>query len=66
MLRRVDAGSDAASSAWPAGDIDRSGAAGDAARADAGAGRRLVDHYGAVLAEVILDAREFPIDRLAE
>ena len=65
-LRRVDAGSDAASFAWLAGDLDRSGAAGDAARADAGAGRRLVDHYGAMLAEVILDAREFPIDRLAE
>ncbi len=64
MLRRVDAGSDAASFAWLAGDLDRSGAAGDATRADAG--RRLVDHYGAVLAEVILDAREFPIDRLAK
>ena len=65
-LRRVDAGSDAASFAWLAGDLDRSGAAGDAARADAAAGRRLVDHYGAALAEVILDAREFPIDRLAD
>ena len=57
----MEAESDAASFAWLAGDLDRSGAAGDAA-----AGRRLVDHYGAALAEVILDARKFPMDRLAE
>jgi hypothetical protein len=28
-------------------------------------GERLVEHYGRVLAEVILDALEFPLDRLA-
>lgn len=64
-LRRVDAGSDAAAFAWLAGDLDPSGAAGDAALADADAGARLVAWYGAALAEVIRDARRFPLDRLA-
>lgn len=64
-LRRVDAGGDAAAFAWLAGDLDPSGAAGDATRADAGAGARLVAWYGAALAEIIRDARRFPLDRLA-
>lgn len=64
-LRRVDAGSGAAAFAWLAGDLDPSGAAGDAALADAGAGARLVAWYGAALAEIVRDARRFPLDRLA-
>lgn len=54
----------AASFAWLAGDLDRSGAVGDAALGTADVGRRLVDYYGATLAAVIRDARAFPIDRL--
>ena len=49
---------------WLAGDLNRSGSVGDARRANARLGERLVSHYGAVLAEVIRDARAFPLDRL--
>jgi hypothetical protein len=38
---------------------------GDAGRADAALGARLVEHYGVALADVIADARAFPLDRLA-
>lgn len=55
----------AASFAWLAGDLNPSGAVGDARAADAALGARLVTHYGRVLAEVIADARAFPLDRLA-
>jgi creatinine amidohydrolase len=55
----------AASFAWLAGDLNPSGAVGNARAADAALGARLVAHYGAVLAEVIRDARAFPLDRLA-
>ena len=55
----------AAAFAWLAGDLDASGAAGDAALGTADVGRRLVDYYGATLAAVIRDARTFPLDRLA-
>ena len=55
----------AAAFAWLAGDLDRSGAVGDAALGTADLGRRLVDYYGATLAAVIRDSRSFPIDRLA-
>jgi creatinine amidohydrolase len=54
----------AASFAWLAGDLNRSGVTGDARLADAALGSRLVAHYGAVLAEVIADARAFPLERL--
>jgi len=55
----------AASFSWLADDLHPSGVTGDATLADAGMGRRLVDHYGTALADVIRDAREFPLDRLA-
>lgn len=54
----------AAAFAWLAGDLDRSGAVGDAGLGTADLGRRLVDYYGATLAAVIRDARAFPIGRL--
>jgi creatinine amidohydrolase len=50
--------------AWLAGDLNPAGAVGDARYADPAMGARMVDHYGSVLAEVILDARAFPLDRL--
>jgi creatinine amidohydrolase len=50
--------------AWLAGDLHPSGVVGDARRADARMGERLVRHYGGVLADVIQDARGFPLDRL--
>ena len=54
----------AASFAWLAGDLNAEGVVGDARLADPTMGARLVSHYGAVLAEVILDALAFPLDRL--
>jgi creatinine amidohydrolase len=54
-----------ASFSWMADDLNDSGAVGDASLADAQLGERLVSHYGVVLAEVIQDARAFPLDRLA-
>ena len=53
-----------ASFAWLAGDLDRRGVVGDATLGSAKLGARLVAHYGQVLADVILDARRFPLDRL--
>lgn len=50
--------------AWLAGDLHAEGVAGNAAAADAETGARLVAHYGAVLAELIRDARRFPLERL--
>lgn len=50
---------------WLAGDLNPSGVTGDARLGDAAMGERLVSHYGQVLAEVIQDAREFDLDRLA-
>ena len=64
-LRRV-APEGPASFSWLAGDLNPEGAVGDASLADADLGARFVSHYGAVLAEVIEDARAFPIDRLEE
>ena len=63
MLRHV-APAGSASFSWVAGDLNAGGAVGDATLADADLGARLVSHYGAVLAEVIEDARAFPMDRL--
>jgi len=54
-----------ASFSWMAGDLHPSGITGDPRLATGAAGRRLVEHHGAVLAGVIQDAREFPLDRLA-
>jgi creatinine amidohydrolase len=53
-----------ASFAWLAGDLNPAGVVGDARLATAAIGARLVGHYGRVLADVILDARDFPIDEL--
>lgn len=55
----------AVSFSWLADDLNRSGVVGDARRADAAKGERLVAHYGKALAEVIQDARSFPLERLA-
>lgn len=55
-----------ASFAWLAGDLNEHGVTGDATLATAEMGATLVRHYGQVLAEVIGDARAFPIDRLRE
>jgi creatinine amidohydrolase len=54
----------AASFSWLADDLNEAGVVGDATLADARLGERLVSHYAAVLAEVIQDARNFPLDRL--
>ena len=54
-----------ASFAWLSGDLNPTGVIGDPRRADAAMGARLVAHFGRVLAEVIQDARAFPIGRLA-
>jgi creatinine amidohydrolase len=54
----------AASFSWLAGDLNQSGVVGDATLADDALGARFVSHYGAVLAEVIEDARAFPLDHL--
>jgi creatinine amidohydrolase len=54
----------AVSFSWLAGDLNRSGVAGNALRADAVMGERLVAHYGEALADAIRDARAFPLDRL--
>jgi creatinine amidohydrolase len=53
-----------ASFSWLAGDLHPSGVVGDARLADARLGERLVEHYGALLAQVIEDARAFPLERL--
>ncbi len=51
--------------AWVATDLTRTGVTGNPALATAAAGAHLVAHYGAALAEVIRDARAFPLERLA-
>lgn len=51
--------------AWLAEDLHPSGVTGDPRLAGAELGERLVDHYGALLAEVLRDARAFPLDRLS-
>jgi creatinine amidohydrolase len=54
-----------ASFAWLAADLHPAGVVGDARLATAELGRRLVEHYGRALAEVIRDTRAFPLERLA-
>ncbi len=63
-LRQVSA-EGGASFAWLAGDLNRQGVTGDATLGTARLGAALVAHYGRVLADVIQDARRFPLDRLA-
>ena len=53
-----------ASFSWLAGDLNPHGVVGDATLATAELGERLVMHYARALAEVIPDARDFPLDRL--
>ena len=55
----------AASFAWLAEDINRTGVAGNARQADAVKGKLLVAYYGEILADVIRDARAFPLEHLA-
>lgn len=62
-LRRVSA-EGGASFAWLAGDLNPHGVVGDATLGTAALGARLVAHYGQVLADVVQDARAFPLDRL--
>jgi creatinine amidohydrolase len=62
-LRRLGA-EGVASFSWLAQDLSASGAMGDASLASEAMGRVLVHHYGGVLAEVIRDARDFPVARL--
>jgi creatinine amidohydrolase len=54
-----------ASFAWLAGDLNPRGVVGDATLATPEMGARLVAHYSGCLADVILDATEFPLERLA-
>lgn len=54
-----------ASFAWLSGDLNPTGVIGDPRLGSAEMGARLVAHFGRVLAEVIEDARAFPIARLA-
>lgn len=54
-----------ASFSWMAEDLHPSGITGDPRLATAAHGERLVTHFGTVLAEVIQDARDFPLDRLS-
>lgn len=54
-----------ASFAWLAADLNPAGVVGDATLATPAMGARLVAHYGRVLSDVILDALDFPLDRLA-
>jgi creatinine amidohydrolase len=54
-----------ASFAWLAGDLNAQGVVGDATLATPEMGARLVKHYSRFLADVILDALEFPLELLA-
>jgi creatinine amidohydrolase len=62
-MRRL-APTGAVSFSWLADDLNRSGVVGNARRADAATGERLVAHYGRALAEVIQDVSAFPLERL--
>lgn len=54
----------AARFSWMAEDLNASGAVGDARKASVEMGERLVRHYSRILSEVIVDARNFPTERL--
>ncbi len=62
-LRRVGPGGDASFS-WMAQDLNAAGVVGDALRADPALGELLVAHYAAALADVLRDARDFPLASL--
>ena len=62
-LRRLGAEGQA-SFAWLAGDLNPGGTVGNAGLADAAMGERLVEGYASALADVLMDARDFPLDRL--
>lgn len=62
-LERLTAGGSMAFS-WLARDLHDSGAVGDARAATAELGKRLVTHYGDILADLVRDARDFPLERL--
>ena len=62
-LRRLRPEGPAAFS-WLADDLNHSGIAGDARKADSKMGKRLVAYYGEALADVIQDAKVFPLERL--
>ncbi len=51
--------------AWLAHDLHPSGAVGDARLATPELGRRLVEHYARALADVVLEAARFPLERLS-
>ena len=63
-LRLVGPEEPAASFSWLAGDLHPSGATGHAELGDREIGERLVDYYGGKLADIIRDAKAFPIDTL--
>ncbi len=63
-LRHVSPAAAGASFAWIAEDLNPSGITGNAALATAALGQRLLDGYGRMLAEVIRDTRDFPIEQL--
>lgn len=49
--------------AWLAEDLNRAGVVGNAAAATAALGARLAQHYGATLAELMAETRDFPLSR---
>ena len=63
-LERVSSDNESASAAWIAGDLNSSGVVGNSSLASPQLGRQLVSYYGERLAEVIRDARAFPVERL--
>ncbi len=63
-LRRLGPETDASFS-WLAEDLNPAGVVGDPRLANEEQGRRLVEYYGSALAEVIQDARAFPLERLS-
>lgn len=50
--------------AWLAGDLNPQGVVGDPRKADPSSGARMVAHYGEILAEIVEDTRNFPLERL--
>ena len=50
---------------WKAEDLQRSGACGDAAAADAEKGRLLVEHAATALVELVIEMDHYPLSRLA-
>lgn len=49
--------------AWLAQDLNPDGVTGDATLATAELGHRLIEHYGAILADIVRDASVFPVER---